>query len=97
VPGYLTEGFFDVMRLQQQGVNAFAIMGSYLSAVQVDKITQMFSRIILVPDGDKPGAEAASRIGTMLSGRIPVSVFSMEDGKDPDELTEDELARLKIL
>ena len=97
VTGYLTEGFFDVMWLQQQGVNAFAIMGSYLSGVQVDKILQMFNRIVIVPDGDEPGAEAAARIGDMLSGSIPVSVAPMAEGKDPDELTPAELEALKRL
>jgi hypothetical protein len=97
VTGYLTEGFFDVMWLQQQGVNAFAIMGAYLSGVQVDKIIQMFTRIVIVPDGDKPGAEAADRIGDMLSDRIPVSVLPMAEGKDPDELTPDELEALRRL
>jgi hypothetical protein len=97
VPGYLTEGFFDVMHLQQQGVNAFAIMGSYLSSVQADKITQMFTRLVIVPDGDKAGAEAAVRISAMLAGRIPVTVAPMADGKDPDEMTTEELAALRQL
>jgi len=96
-PGYLTEGFFDVMFLQQEGINAFAIMGAYLSQVQVEKCTSMFNRIVIVPDGDEPGEEAAERIQARLGARMPVVTSPMEVGKDPDELTSTELDALRLL
>lgn len=96
-PGYLTEGFFDVMYLHQHGINAFAIMGSYLSVVQVEKCASLFSRVIIVPDGDKPGMEAAGRLYEQLSPRMPVKISPMAEGKDPDDLTEEELSELRLL
>ena len=94
-PGYLTEGFFDVMYLQQNGINAFAIMGSYLSLMQVEKCLSMFTRIVIVPDGDKPGMEAANRIVAGLGGRIPISIAEVPEGKDPDELSDLELEAVR--
>jgi hypothetical protein len=97
VPGYLTEGFFDVMFLQQEGINAFAIMGAYLSRVQVEKCTSMFTRVVIVPDGDEPGEEAAERIHARLGARMSVVTSPMATGKDPDDLNWEELAALKAL
>lgn len=96
-PGYLTEGFFDVIYLQQHGINAFAVMGSYLSNIQVEKCADMFTRIIVVPDGDEPGEEAADRIRIRLGARMPVVVFPMAEGKDPDEMSDEELEALRRL
>jgi len=96
-PGYLTEGFFDVMFLQQNGINAFAIMGSYLSRVQVEKCLSMFTRIVMVPDGDEPGEEAATRIKERLGAQMSVIISPMAAGKDPDELTADELDAVRRL
>lgn len=96
-PGYLTEGFFDVIYLQQQGINAFAIMGSYLSQVQVEKCVSMFTRIVVVPDGDEPGEEAAERIQKRLGAQMSVVVSPMAVGKDPDELTAEELEAVRLL
>lgn len=96
-PGYLTEGFFDVMYLQQQGINAFAVMGSSLSSVQVEKCLSLFSKVIIVPDGDEPGLEAADRIRQQLSARTRVLVSPMAQGKDPDDLDDAELDALRVL
>lgn len=96
-PGYLTEGFFDVIYLQQKGVNAFAVMGTYMSKVQVEKCVSMFSRIIVVPDGDQPGEEAADRIQKRLGTYLPVVIAPMAEGKDPDDLSDEELDALRRL
>jgi hypothetical protein len=88
--GYLCEGFFDVIYLQQRGYDAVAMMGSHLSPFQVEKLVQFFSRIVIVPDGDAPGKEAADKAYKVL-GRCFPQIAAIPDGKDPDELDDDEM------
>ncbi len=92
--GYLCEGFFDVMYLQQAGYNAVAMLGSYLSRFQIEKLRKFFTSLRIVPDGDQAGYEAAERISQMLSGLMPVSTAKVPEGKDPDELTSGEMIEL---
>lgn len=93
--GYVVEGFFDVIGLWEKGyVGGAAIMGGHISKIQVLKLIQLFSRIVVVPDGDNPGYETARRVEQELRGRIPVRVADVPHGKDPDELTFEELAEL---
>lgn len=90
----LSEGFFDVMRIDQAGYkNALAVMGTHLSKDQVKKILHNFNRVILFMDGDKAGEEAAEKITYQLKDSISVSKvdFSLYEGKDPGDLTEDEI------
>jgi len=96
-PGYLTEGFFDVIYLQQNGINAFAIMGSYLSRIQVEKCTTMFTKIVMVPDGDEAGEKTIDHVKDRLGSRMPVVVYPMTEGKDPDDLSDEELDALRKL
>lgn len=96
-PGYLTEGFFDVIYLQQKGINAFAIMGSYLSRIQVEKCATMFTKIVMVPDGDEAGDKTIDHVKQRLGDRMPVVVYPMTEGKDPDDLSDEELADLRKL
>jgi DNA primase len=93
--GYLTEGFFDVIYLRQQGYNAFAVMGSSISSIQVEKCLKFMTKAVIVPDGDKAGLQGADKIKSALTIRgLPVRVVEMPDGKDPDNLTSEELQLL---
>jgi DNA primase len=91
--GLLVEGFFDVMRLRSYGYQAVAVMGSHLSISQLEKLVWLFRRIVIIPDGDKPGRDAALEWETQLRKRVSCRVVSMEDGKDPDDLTFLEVAQ----
>jgi DNA primase len=87
--GYLVEGFFDVIKLWQYGYdNVFAMMGSYLSAAQEQRLVSNFDAVVIVPDGDKPGYEASERIQTKLKKRLRCTITPMPVGYDPDDLTE---------
>lgn len=97
VPGYKTEGFFDVMYLHQNGINAFAIMGSFLSKIQIEKCVQFFTRVVDIPDGDKAGKESVKRTESDYRGRIPYVAAKVPDGKDPDELSDEELQYIRSL
>lgn len=86
--GILVEGFFDVHRLRMLGYRrTVAMMGTYLSRFQQEKLVRFFNRIIVLLDGDRAGIEAALRVQKQLSERIPVSVVALDEGKDPDDLT----------
>lgn len=97
VPGYKTEGFFDVMYLRQKGLNAFAIMGSYLSAIQIEKCVKFFSRVVDVPDGDDAGAKGVVRAANDFRGKLPYVAAKAVEGKDPDQLTDEELDAIRLL
>jgi DNA primase len=86
--GYVVEGFFDVIKLWQHGYdNVQAIMGSYLSKTQEQKLVDSFDAVVIVPDGDKAGYEAADRMQTQLKKRLRCTVVPMPFGYDPDDLT----------
>lgn len=88
---YLVEGFFDVHALWQHGYrHPVAMMGSYLSTFQIEKLVRLFDQVVLVPDGDEPGFEAARRIYDQLSRRTSVRIAPVPEGKDPDDLSREE-------
>jgi len=91
VRGYLCEGFFDVIYLRQMGYNAVAMLGSHLSRFQAEKISKFFSEIVIVPDGDDPGYEAAEKARASLTTKLSTTVAKVPYGKDPDELDNDEM------
>jgi Toprim-like/DNA primase catalytic core, N-terminal domain len=87
--GYLCEGFFHVIALAQDGYpNALARMGTHLSRQQADKLVEWFDHLVIVPDGDKAGADSAALIERQLQGRIPtIEVAHVPRGTDIDSLT----------
>ena len=60
--GFLFEGFFHVIYTSQFGyVNLLARMGTHLSKEQARKLVMWFDHLVIVPDGDVPGRNAAQR------------------------------------
>lgn len=54
---FIMESFMDVMNLDQLGVkNCLAIMGTSISAAQVDKVKRWFEKAIILPHDDQPQA-----------------------------------------
>jgi len=94
---FIVEGAFDVIYLHQCGLrNVGAINGSYINKPQVDKIVKWFDRVVLVMDGDEPGREAGDRLVKRLSPRIHTDQYFIGDGRDPNEMTDSEVAELQI-
>ena len=94
---FLVEGMFDAIYLDQCGLrNVAAMCGSYLSKNQQNKLIKWFNRIIIIPDGDEPGRQAAKRIKDGEFGcRTRVNVYDTPDGKDPDQLTLEQIEDMK--
>jgi len=94
-PGILVEGHFDAIYLRQMGYpNTVAVMGSWLSAVQVEKILAMFTEVTILPDGDMAGGEAALKWEHALKGRVPVKVLDVLTDHDPDDYDDEQLLEL---
>jgi transposase/5S rRNA maturation endonuclease (ribonuclease M5) len=78
----LVEGFFDVAKLVQAGCrNVGALMGSSISAEQIERLLWIHNRlqfpyILLFLDRDKAGQQAAGKIQQQLEQhQLSVSVF----------------------
>jgi hypothetical protein len=84
----VVEGFFDCMTMHQAGFqNVVALMGSSLTTRQEETLTRCFQEVTLMLDGDRPGREATERIAGQLAGKVGVSIVTVPDGTQPDQLT----------
>jgi hypothetical protein len=90
----VVEGFFDAIAVHQAGYPVVGLMGSTVSRHQADLLTGSFDRVVLMLDGDEAGQHGALSVAQALVGRMSVSVISLEDGRQPDQLTPAETRRL---
>jgi len=91
----VVEGFFDTLAVHQAGYPAVvALMGSTISRYQAALLSMHFDRVVLMLDGDEAGRQGARNIADTLGTRISVSALSLDDGRQPDELTPRELQQL---
>lgn len=93
--GVLVEGFYDAICLRQRRVqNPVALMGTALSKLQAEKILRLFSKLVILQDGDKAGRESAEAIMRYMGPRLPTFEVPMPEGRDPDELTNFEIEHM---
>ncbi len=85
-----------VMRLAQLRIAAVALLGTSLSAVQIDLLRKA-PQIILMLDGDSAGKNAMRNIGKKLDSLLPIKSFSLPDGLDPDDLNDWQLSKVSSL
>lgn len=85
--GVVVEGFFDAIHLWQYGYKGVAIFGTHLSRIQLEKLVRFFKNVVILPDGDTPGLEAAQLMHDLIQMRMPVRIAKMPPGRDPDELS----------
>ncbi len=95
----VVEGFFDVMKLWQQGFHrVVSIMGSSLSPKQealLLKASDGRSGIILMFDEDNAGRAGREKALLRLSRHTFVRVVPLpQEGAQPDHLSENELHAL---
>lgn len=89
---FLVEGFFDCMKVHQAGYpNVVALMGCSLSDRQAYLLGEHFDEVVLLLDGDSAGLRASDDIAVRLSGVMKTCRCQIPSGRQPDELTADEL------
>ena len=97
-PLIVVEGFFDVMKLWQQGWRrTVSLMGSHLSATHERLLTEAGQRsgIKLLLDEDDAGRTGRAKALLRLATKVFVRVVPLpREGAQPDHLTEDELKSL---
>ena len=95
----LVEGIFDALNLWDKGVtNVTAAFGA--NKVDEDKLDllslQGTEGIDILFDGDTPGREAARKVHLKCKEKkINSRIIKIEDGKDPGNLTADEVNNLR--
>lgn len=87
-PPLIVEGYMDVISLHQGGFpQAVATCGTALTEAHLQKLRRYAREVILLYDNDEAGHAATERAITMaLSANFFVSVASLSEAKDPDEL-----------
>ncbi len=87
---------WGVMRLSQLAIPAVALLGTSLSAIQIDLLRKA-PRIILMLDGDHAGENAIRRIHGDLDSVIQIQTFQLPEGLDPDDLNDYQLNKVSHL
>lgn len=84
----LTEGYMDVVGLRSVGIeNSVASLGTALTEEQIRLIKNYTSKVYVCYDGDEPGIKATLRAIDMFDRfNVNISVISMPDGLDPDDI-----------
>lgn len=95
MPIFLVEGIFDCIHLTSFNLLSLALMGSHISEIQIGKLLKLRpSRVIIMLDGDDAGRKGTDSISDRLGKRMdPMRIHRvwLPDGKDPDDLTKEEL------
>jgi len=87
----VVEGPWDVLRLHQLDIPSVALLGTSLSATQVE-LLRPWPAIVVLLDGDATGRRAATQVATRLRARR----VNLPDGRDPADLEDRELRSLLL-
>jgi DNA primase len=91
----VVEGFFDCMKVWQSGHSSVvALMGSSLSDRQERLLVGRFQKVALLLDADDAGRMAVEEIAARLIRQVYVKIVAPPDGKQPDQLDEEQLKGL---
>jgi len=91
----VVEGFFDCLRVHQAGYpNVVALMGVSLSDVQEQLLRERFPKLVLMLDGDEAGRRASQHLAARLRGNVSLSVVEVPSGRQPDQLSSEEMESL---
>ena len=91
----VVEGFFGAMKVHQAGCkNVVALMGSSLSEQQEQLLLGISDRLALMLDGDDAGTACKRDIWRRLVRKAYIRDVHLEDGEQPDELSEDRIREL---
>ena len=83
----LVEGYFDVMRCHEAGVeHVVATCGTALTPEQAKLIRRYAEEAILLYDGDAAGIRAATRgVAILMGAGLGVRIVTLPNGADPDD------------
>lgn len=87
----VVEGIFDFFRFNGGVVPTF---GTKFTDIQ-KKLLARFVNVTIVGDGDKAGWEMNKKLSAELSPFCNVKYYDLEEGLDPDKLTESEIRFIK--
>ena len=90
----LVEGFFDCLKLTQAEQVCVALMGSSLSPQQEQLLAKHFRRVVIMLDGDEAGRNGTDDILLRLGRKVWVKSITLPDGKQPDQMSAEELTSL---
>ena len=82
----LVEGYFDVIRLSQEGVeNVIASLGTSFSESHAGLLKRFVDEVFIVFDGDNAGIQATVRgLNHLVKAGLKVRVMMLSGGQDPD-------------
>lgn len=89
----IVEGPIDALKVWEAGYNALSVLGGTFSEHQSSKIFNLCEGMqgFAMGDGDGGGRILNKEIMDRLSERLPVKIVSLPDGKDPGDLTKEEI------
>ncbi len=90
----VVEGFFGCFAVHESGFPCVALMGRSLSMEQENLLCSTFSGAVLLLDGDEVGKAATDACLERLGRKIWVKAVMLPVGKQPDQLTSDEIKKI---
>jgi len=94
MPLLVVEGVFDALRCVQNGYAAtVAVFGSSLSEEQAQLLADTGRAVVLMFDGDEAGRTGMLAAAHKLAPHAFVRMIRLDDGRQPDDLSADELQR----
>ena len=91
----VVEGFFDCMKVHQAGYPfVVALMGCSMSEDQERLLGGAADMVLLMLDGDEAGRQGTDEILLRLSRKVWVKDVRVPDGKQPDQMSNEELRGL---
>ena len=91
----VVEGFFDAMKVSQAGYHfVVALMGCSMSEEQERLLVAHADQVLLMLDGDEAGCKAIDELLLRLGRKVWTKAVCVPDGKQPDQLTAEELHQL---
>jgi DNA primase len=91
----VVEGFFDAMKVSQAGYPfVVALMGCTMSEEQERLLVAHADMVLVMLDADEAGRKGTEELLLRLGRRVWVKAITVPEGKQPDQLTAEELQQL---
>jgi DNA primase len=91
----LVEGSLDCIYMHQIGfTNTLALLHADISQQQIKMLGGVTVYVYIMLDGDKVGRENSEKIKVLLNHSFIKKVCYLPDGKDPDNLSREEIEKI---